>query len=252
MATLANYNDIEFSKKYHEFHGDNDNTLVCHNNILIYSGENVSFNNSISVQKNESFDLDLFRVVSLDNAIWKLDPAHLFLDIRESVKLYSYTKDDMMSSVFSTYKLLGKINPSDEEINYIYSFLDYYNALSSIKNELRDNLLDYYNSLNNLIEEAKKEENIKENNGFRVIYKKMFNDFQFVDEGSSNVNSYQRARVSESSSASHKALVSAINTTNNNDSKLFDNVALVNKLVIIYSVLVIGFILFIGFIIAHS
>jgi hypothetical protein len=113
MNGFAYWNDIYFSNSYSKFHGS-DNSLVCSNNILYYKGLTTPIVGNYLIKKNECVDLSSFKVSSIDNQVWSLEPHELFFWIRETVCLNNLSNEELNSrlnqfaNLFKTLKNLFK------------------------------------------------------------------------------------------------------------------------------------------------
>lgn len=197
MNQMALYNDTDFSNLFARFH-ENDNSLVCRDNILYYNGETTEIHGSYKVVHGECVNLGNLRVSNLDYQIWRLKPALLFFNIRETVIVKNLTKENLYNFLTQVIDLCSKENITPVEKTSIKSFIDYYSSLKSIESYLRYELFDVYNDITKYIINATKSmtsSNITP--GFRLIYEELFGTVKNDEESSSsNQNSYQRIKTS--------------------------------------------------------
>lgn len=198
MDQLSYYNDLEFSNNYAKYH-NNDNSLICKNNVLYYNGESKIIAGNISIFAGECISLGNMVIGKLDDQIWALEPCLLYFNIRESIKLYNYSKGDIINSVMMINNLLYKDNLTQNEVNIINNFTNYYMALKTIEPYLRDNLYDYFKAINiNIMSDVKKANSNNVTPGVKLVYEKIFGNIVELikdeEASSSNQNSYQRVK----------------------------------------------------------
>lgn len=235
MNQMAYYNDLDFSNFYSRFH-ENDNVLVCRDNILYYNGETKIISGTYKVIHGECVNLGNFRVSNLDYQIWRLEPALLFFNIRESVLVKNITKESLYQFLTQIINLCSKnILTASEEASVI-SFADYYSSLKTIEPYLRNELLDVYNDITKYIINAAKEmDSYNITPGFKIIYEKMFGELKNTEnDSSSNETSKQRVK---SSSNKPKIVPIPIPIQDIKDKEL-NNSAFIN--IVILSILLIG------------
>ena len=197
MNQMALYNDIDFANLYSKFH-ENDNSLVCRDNILYYNGETKEIHGTYKVIKGEGVNLGNLRVSNLDYQIWKLEPAFLFFNIRETVIVRNLTKENLYNFLTQVIDLCSKEYLSPYEETSVKSFIDYYASLKSIEPYLRYELFDVYNDISKyIINAAKSMTSSNITPGFKLIYTELFGEIRTDEESSSSIqSSHQRVKTS--------------------------------------------------------
>lgn len=191
MNGFAYWNDIYFSNSYSKFHGS-DNSLVCSNNILYYKGQTTPIVGNYLIKKNECVDLSSFKVSSIDNQVWALEPHELFFWIRETVCLNNLSNEELNSRLNQFANLFTKYQLNDQEKNIVSGFIDYYSSLKTIEKYLRYNLLDALNIIEtNIIDKAKAANVDNLTPGYRMIYEKL--NIGQNDQSSSMSNGHARS-----------------------------------------------------------
>ena len=143
MQPMGYYNDYYINLYYKQYHQD-DNSLVCQNNILYYYGDDQVISGMIMVRQNEKVNLHMFRLSNLNVNQWKMKPYELFFFLRETLKIEDV---DINSNILDVRKLASKryLEETDKlSLNYI---VDYHNALKTIEPNLSGVLADSLNYL---------------------------------------------------------------------------------------------------------
>lgn len=179
MNQMGLINDNEFTKRYNQYHNDNDAILVCNNNIVTYLGDSKYIVGHYKIEKNTSINLGKVFVSEIDTAVWSLEPHALFFLLSEYSKVlngnydFVYLLDYLVS-------IIKKPNPSPDEINVIISFVDYYNSLTKYKRYLRFQLLNLYEFTTTYIKDTLTKLGTEPiTPGYRYIYERLFT--QVVD-----------------------------------------------------------------------
>lgn len=187
MNSMAYYNDVEFTNLWNKYHQD-DTSLVCNNNILIYHGESKFIKGVCGVKKDECVNLGSFRIATMEE-IFKLEPHIFFFIIREYLKYINFEDAQLFQYINELESEISKTNLTDLEEQTIISFTDYYNSLKSVDPYLRGKLLDVYNYLNKyIISIPKKMDPNNMPRGFQIILKRTFDQMQTGEEDSLNNN----------------------------------------------------------------
>lgn len=230
MDAMAYYNDNYFAINFNKYH-ENDSSLVCHNNILYYNGDEKVIYGSIKVQPNERVSLNKYRLSNLNVNQWMMDAHQLFFYIRESVKLLDVNID---KNIIDIYQMASKRFIDETEKFSLTYLVDYYNSLKTIEPNLSDDLFEAFKKIKNVFAEVKTMTSSNITPGFRLIYEKIFGDIKESEsESSSN---------SESNSRGIQRTNSTIPKVHHSDNNEFNEAAFISvcALIILILALVIG------------
>lgn len=251
MEELAEYNKYWFEKNFYDVHGNMNKVLTCENNILTYNGETKIINGSITVSKDEFINLGTFRMSSIDNQVWKLEPYLFFFNIRETIFTEQKDQSDLDKYIISINQISSKNYLSQIEVNTLNNFIDYYNSLKQIEPTLRGSLRETYLKFNTyIIDEAKKINNSNITQGYRLIQEKLFGQI-INDEQENNSSSMEQSftRVKRNSNIPKSHMVSPIITDiySSNDKTFKSDAAYITCIALILVILasVIGLLTFI-------
>ena len=212
MAELntENFTDIYVNDSFHKYHGNDDTSFSCSNNIIKYSGDTKYISGFVGVVKGEQKNLGSYPVRRIDPGVWKLEPHLLFFNLRESINLYKADASVIRGKIYNFLSLASKNNLNDYEKTKLIEEIDLYIALKKTQNTLRDELYDYYKCFNDIV--VPRIINLKENEmseGFKIIYERLYslvaqdykkeeiisNANQENNTGASNETGYVRTRI---------------------------------------------------------
>ena len=193
MNQMAVLNDRLFSELFDKYHNEDDNFLVCNNNIVTYFGETKTISGHYRILKNSSINLGNFYVADIDTQVWMLESHVLFFLISEFTKIRNGNYNFVYIFDYLT-NIINKNQPTSEEITTIIRFVDYYNSLNIYKAYLRDDLEILFEEITRYISKTLNSFNNKPiTPGYRYVYERLFkqvvsNTNQSVETDSSGMD----------------------------------------------------------------
>ena len=195
MNQMGYYNDIDFGNSYFTYH-QGDNSLRCQNNILYYEGPSSFIVGRCGVQKGECINLGSFRIGTIDNPVWKLEPHVLFFLIKEYINIQN-TSDNLPKYFEILEGLLNKSILTTEETKLIMAFTDYYKTLKKYEKYLRGGLLDNFDTISKWLN--KELSSGKNTSGYKQLYNGLFEEVKNNEEQTNNTqgnsNGIARTRI---------------------------------------------------------